>query len=63
VGDAMQIGEDLLVLWHASLGGGLSPSTGVDLMRAQRPELLVGQPETEWFEAKQAPYGLGHDLA
>jgi hypothetical protein len=42
----MQIGEDLLVLWHASLGGGLSPSTGVDLMRAQRPELLVGQPET-----------------
>jgi hypothetical protein len=63
VGDAMQIGNALLVLWHASLGGGLSPSTGVDLMRAQRPELLVGQPETEWFEAKQAPYGLGHDLA
>jgi hypothetical protein len=55
VGDALAIGDDLLALWTASLGGELTPATAADLIRAQRPELLVGQPETAWFEAKAGP--------
>jgi hypothetical protein len=56
VGDALAIGDDLLALWTASLGGELTPATAADLIRAQRPELLVGQPETAWFEAKGGSY-------
>lgn len=62
VGDAMRIGDDLLVLWEASIGRGLNPVTVGNLLRAERPELLIGQTETEWLEAKQAPYGLGDPL-
>jgi hypothetical protein len=62
VADAMRIGDDLLLLLDATLGGGLSPGTVVDLLRAQRPDLLIGQAETEWLEFKQAPYGLGDPL-
>jgi hypothetical protein len=62
VGHAMAIGADILHLWEAILHGGLTPATVVDLLRAQRPELLVGQPETVWFEAKQAPYRLDDPL-
>ena len=62
VGDAVELGVDLLRLWEASAGGGFTPATVADLLRAQRPELLIGQPEAEWFEAKQAPYGLGENL-
>ena len=58
VGDALAIGDDLLALWRASLGGELTPATAADLIRAQRPELLVGQRETVWFEAKGGSYDL-----
>jgi hypothetical protein len=62
VGDALAIGADLRQLWEAALFGGLSPATVADLLRAQRPEILIGQPETTWFEAKQAPYCLTDPL-
>jgi len=58
-GEALRMGSDLLLLWGASLGSGLTPTTAVDLVRAGRADLLIGQAESEWFEAKQAPYGLG----
>jgi hypothetical protein len=58
VGQALGMGSDLLLLWQASLGGRLTPLTAADLVRAKRTDLLVGQPESEWFEAKQAPYRL-----
>jgi hypothetical protein len=63
VADALAIGDDLYRLWVASLGGSLTPDTVADLLRAQRPELMLGQHETTWFEAKGAPYALGNDLA
>ena len=62
VGDALEVGEDLLALWQASIGGSMTPSTMADLLRAQRAELLVGQPETVWFEAKGGSYDLKTDL-
>lgn len=61
VGDALAIGEDLLALWDASVGGDISPAAVADLIRAQRPELLVGQPETVGFEAKGGAYDFKDD--
>lgn len=62
VGDALEVGESVLSLWEASLGGILTPETVADLIRAQRPELLVGQPESEWLEVKGRPYDLKTEL-
>jgi hypothetical protein len=61
VGDALAVGDDLLSLWSASAGGEMTPATVADLIRAQRPELLVGQRETTWFEAKGGSYDLKDD--
>lgn len=58
LGDALRAGEDVLALWEATTGSGLSITTTVDLLRAERPELIVGQDESDWLEAKQAPYRL-----
>jgi hypothetical protein len=62
VEDALSIGADLRKLWEASLFGGLTPRTVAGLLRGARPELLIGQPESVWFEAKQAPYRLHEPL-
>jgi hypothetical protein len=62
VGEALRIGSELLLLWEASLGSGLTPATAADLVRAGRADLLIGQFESEWFEVKEAPYGLGDPL-
>lgn len=61
VGDALQVGDDLLALWQASLGRELTPTGVADLIRAQRPELLIGQVETVWFEAKGGSYDFKDD--
>jgi hypothetical protein len=61
-GDALAVGDSMLGLWEASLGGMLTPETVADLIRAQRPELLVGQPESQWLEVKGKPYDLKADL-
>lgn len=61
VGDALAIGDDLLALWNASVGGEMTPAAVADLIRAQRPELLVGQRETVWFEAKGGAYDFKDD--
>jgi hypothetical protein len=63
VGEALEIGEDLLALWEASVGGALTPETVADLIRVRHADLLIGQAENEWFEAKQAPYQLGNAAA
>lgn len=59
LGDGADAADDVLALWDAALSGGLSAATTVDLIRAQRPELLVGQAESNWLEVKQEPYRLG----
>lgn len=63
VGDALTVGDDLYALWMASLGGSLNPETVADLVRAQRPQLLTGQPESVWLEAKGGAYDLSSTLS
>lgn len=58
LGDVADSADDLLALWSATLSGGLSTSTALDLLRARRPELLVGQTESSWLEAKREPHRL-----
>jgi hypothetical protein len=60
--DALSAAEDVLALWEACASNGLSPATVRDLVRSDRAELLEGQPETEWFEVKRAPYRLEDPL-
>jgi Putative DNA-binding domain len=62
LGDALDLGESLLQLWDASLGGALTPESVFDLIAAQRPELLLGQPESDWLEVKGKPYHLKNEL-
>jgi hypothetical protein len=62
MGDALDLGESLLSLWRAGHGGMLSPESVADLIRAQRPELLIGQPESDWLEVKGRPYDLKNEL-
>ena len=59
VGRALQVGSDILLLWEASIGGALTPATAADLIKSGRGDILIGQFESEWFEAKQAPYRMG----
>lgn len=61
VGDALDAGDDLLTLWSASVTGAVTPESIADLIRAQRPELLIGQAESVYFEAKGGEYDLKDD--
>lgn len=56
--DAAEASDDVHALWHATAGGDLAPATVVDFLRAQRPELLVGTPESSWLEVKRSGYAL-----
>jgi hypothetical protein len=63
VGEAFRLGEEIAALWDAALFGVLTPSTVIDLLRAGRTGVLIGQPENEWLEAKGSPYLLDEDFA
>lgn len=56
VGDAYRFGKEVAALLNALDGGAVSASTALDLLRAGRFDLFRGQPESEWLEAKGAPY-------
>jgi hypothetical protein len=56
VRDARKLGNDVLELLEAARGGELTPSTTLDLLRAGRWDLLVGQPESQWLDVKREPY-------
>jgi ABC-type amino acid transport substrate-binding protein len=50
--------HELRALLAAAASGELSPSTALDLLRAGRGDVLRGQPESVWLEAKAVPYDL-----
>lgn len=56
VRDALALGNDVLELLYAAHGGELTPSTTLNLLRAGRWDLLVGQPESQWLDVKREPY-------
>jgi hypothetical protein len=58
VADAWSFQRELSTLLWAASSGELSPSTALDLLRAGRGDLLRGQPESAWLEAKAVPYDL-----
>jgi hypothetical protein len=56
VADALRFHDELRVLLSAADGGELTPSTTLDILRAGRWDVLHGQPESSWLDAKGAPY-------
>lgn len=56
VADAWQFAEEARALVGAAEGGNLPRNGAVDLLRAGRWDTFLGQPESEWLEAKGAPY-------
>lgn len=63
VNDAWKFGDEVQTLMLAIEEGVLPRSAALDLLCAGRWNLFKGQPETEWLEAKGAPYDhLERDL-
>jgi Putative DNA-binding domain len=56
VDDAYAIGQDIEQLLAATQNGELNFWTARDLIRAGRWDLLLGQPESDWLDAKSTPY-------
>jgi hypothetical protein len=64
LGELYALGEELQMLLTAAGGaGGLSAPTAADLVRAARVDVLLGQPESAWLDAKREPYTLATDAA
>jgi hypothetical protein len=59
VGQALTIGDEVEKLLTAAFATGpLRPATVAELLRTGHHGALIGQPETEWLEAKSEPYRL-----
>jgi hypothetical protein len=58
VGDAALISEDVSLALGRALRGSDWPSSALESLQRGEPGLLVGQPESDWLEAKAAPYSL-----
>ena len=57
VGDAYAIGKGVLALYEAvEEGGRLTRETALDVLRSGRPDVLVGQRETDWIDFKREAY-------
>jgi hypothetical protein len=56
VADAWKFGDEARALLQAVEDGELPKETALDLLRAGRWDLFYGQPESDWLEAKGAPY-------
>jgi hypothetical protein len=62
VAEAWSFGEEAYSLLRAAESGDLTQTTALDLLRGGKWDLFREQPESEWLEAKRAPY-LGSDDA
>lgn len=57
VSDVFDLGVQLQALLDAvDEHLSLSPNTALDLLKSGNPQALVGQPESNWLEAKRPPY-------
>ncbi len=50
------LAKDMLALLHAADGGVLQRETTLDLLRAGKVNVLIGQTECDWLDAERAPY-------
>lgn len=58
VADAYVLGSDLITLCKTLKNGEFSPISTLDVLRAGRADVLVGQYESWWLEAKGSAYNL-----
>ena len=58
VGDAIRRADAIATVIQAALDGGPDAETTPDLIRAGQAQALIGTYESEWLEAKAAPYRL-----
>ncbi|WP_159391073.1 ATP-binding protein [Streptomyces viridochromogenes] len=56
--DMHAIGQDVLAFIDALQGGVLTRETAVSLLRAEKGDLLIGQPEGPWLDVKVDHYDL-----
>jgi Putative DNA-binding domain len=56
VAEAWKLGDEAAALLEATQGDEIPQSTALDLLSGGRWDLFVGQPESEWLEAKGEPY-------
>jgi hypothetical protein len=61
VEDAYRLGEAIVLLVDAAREGIFTPQSALMILRAGRPDLLLGQPESSWLEAKRMAYELARD--
>jgi hypothetical protein len=54
----LSAGRDVHALLQALRGGVLEATSTANLLRAGRPQLVVGLPESHWFEAKSTAYPI-----
>jgi hypothetical protein len=54
--DAWRLGDDARTLLEIADGDGVPHSIAIDLIRAGRWGVFLGQPESDWLEAKGSPY-------
>lgn len=62
VAEAWSLGEEALSLLRATESGELTQANALDLMRGGKWDLFLGQPESAWLDAKQAPYLGSNDV-
>lgn len=58
VRELYEIGSDAIVLLEAAESGELTRETTIELLRAGRADVLIGQPEGSWLDVKSAHYDL-----
>lgn len=56
VADAVELGHDCELLLGAVMSGEIDVGAAAELVKSGRAELLVGIYESDWLEAKAAPY-------
>ncbi|MFJ7491168.1 ATP-binding protein [Streptomyces sp. NPDC097727] len=56
--DLYEVGSDAIVLLEAAESGQLTRETTLELLRAGRSDVLIGQPEGSWLDVKSAHYDL-----
>jgi hypothetical protein len=62
VAEAWSFGEEAHSLLRAAGSGELTQANALDLLRGGTWDLFLGQPESEWLDAKQAPYLGSNDI-
>ena len=61
IGELYDVAEEILALVEATTGRGLRRETTLELLRAGRAEVLVGQAEGDWLDVKSHDYDLSTD--